>query len=407
MVSYYCVNILFFSLPHSAVNFYERKGNLTLRIFTENNTIKIRREGIFLCLDGSKADSPSTANVLKTLSNFIKIQCRNFDIPFKMGLLSWDKELEAPPSADFLSSNTISKRGRFITPLAEDMFSLLEEKAYDLIIVASDTIYDLEDWRNEISSRFNMIYERNLKDLEQKTQLQWEEEFLNTVFNFQIDKVALSFDDSLPYSFPNDFRIKIIGGKTILEKECKSRLVDIELKTCGTRKEARFILDTCNSSVERHIENTLPEVCLIDNEFDDNQKGIFLSALEDYKRREPAHQCPLCQCKHKFSRAFICSQQKSSTQIFATESVIFREIESKRREDARYVVFHSVNGKVCWRVAEKPVICVNSNNLVVMPDEGSVSCVKISDRVEVIPCGELHRGLFSSPDGEIYVLRLR
>ena len=96
-------------LPHSAVNYYERKGNLTLRIFTENNTIKIRREGIFLCLDGSKADSPSVANVLGTLSNFIKIQCKNFDIPFKMGLLSWDRELEATPSADFLSSNTISK----------------------------------------------------------------------------------------------------------------------------------------------------------------------------------------------------------------------------------------------------------------------------------------------------------
>lgn len=372
-----------------------------MRVCIENNIIRIRRNGLFLCIDGN-----SWGNYWIWLYEFIKFQCEDFDIPFKIGLLSWDKEVEGFPNEVFLSLNNIQKKGRFITPLVEGIFSKLREKDYDIIILSSDKIYDLNDWHDEISSKFNKEYRYNLRDFEQKTREQIEETLLSELFNFEINDVTLYFEDGLCYEFPDGFLLKIEKGKFVLTKNFKKRHVEINLKTCGLKKDTKFVLEACNLKIESRIGNSLVEPVYIDKEFDQNKRKIFLNSIEEYMKKKFEHDCPLCKTKHMFSKAFMCDQQ-SSTRLFSTECIIFNEIEAERRMDSKFVAFYHKNNRVYWGLLNQPVVYINNNEFIVGPENGKIFYVRISDKFDIFEFKEIHRGLYYYPDGVIYILNLR
>lgn len=358
-------------------------------------------------LDGSKTGVPPVSNLCKRLHSFIKSQCRSFDIDFKLVLLSWDKELDKIPDEDFLSSKNISKRGRFITPLVEDIFYKLREKKYDLIILSAGKIYDWEDWQDEINTIFNRVHFLNPDDLEQKAPIQLENELIESIFDFKIDKIIISFKDSLCYDFPNGFNLNIEEGKLILTKDFDSRLVNIDLKPCGLKDELQFIVEACNLKTGGYIKNTQPEVISINNRFENKEEQIFLDSIKVYNEKIFEHYCLICQNNHKFTKAFICNRQKSPTRLFATECLIFEEIEAGRKTDSRYVVFRQSEGKLHWQVFGKPVLCLKGKEFIVTPDDGRISYARISDRLEVFELHEIHKGLFYHPDEGIYILTFR
>jgi hypothetical protein len=369
-----------------------------LRTFLEEGGIKLRREGLFLCLDGSARSS-----LWEGLYSFIKAQCRSFDVPLKIGILSWDKELNAPPEEDFLLSNTISKRGKFITPLMEEIFSKLEQKDYDLLIISAGRIYDWEDWQDDINVTFNRVYTYDLNRLEQMPQMELEEILLKEIFNFKISSISLYLESGVSYGFSSDFKLDIGKDKFILSKEFNSTFADIDLKTCGSTKETKCRLKAGGYEMELQLKNIAPEKIFIDSQLEDTDAKIFLNAVKSYKKKVFEHFCPLCQNVHRFSGPFLCDYQRIPSRLFAEEALIFNQIEAARRTESKYVVFQCKKDKVYYHLSDNAVICIDENKFIALSENKKINFIKISEKIEINEIEEIYKGLFYYPDEDIFV----
>jgi hypothetical protein len=373
-----------------------------MRIFVEDNRVlKIRREGIFLCLDASAQD-----NLWEGLYDFIKTKCRSLDIPFKIGFFSCDREFEKLPSEDSLLSNNFAKKGRFITPLMEDLFSGLKDKNYDLLVLAAGKIYDWDDWRDEINSKFNSIYSYSLKSLSQMNQSQLEEMLIADIFGFKIGDIKISFEDGIVYEFPDEFKISFLKNRCVLTGKFENHSTDVPLKTYGPSGKTNFLINIGDTVVKLSIKDTLSERDTIDKKLGENDAASFLSIVEGYKEKEFEHLCPLCQNKHKFSKAFICNQQQSQSQLFAAESVVFSAIETERLADSKYAVFWPKGNKVYYRLFSRSVICPVPGEFIIIADSSSVATLRITQKCEFRELEAIHKGLFYYPDKGVYILKL-
>ncbi len=373
-----------------------------MKIYVEDNIIKIRKEGLFLCLD-----SRSYSKLWEDLYDVIKTQCGKFDIPFKIGLLNWDEELQRIPDELFILSNYISERGRFITPLVERVFPELDNKDYDLLLLSSEKIYDIEDWQDEIQSKFNKLFLMNPEDLDKKTRVQLEEQLFKTVFDFRIDKVALSMEDSICYDFSDGFEIKLKEGKFIMTKDYDDQLVDIHLKTCGVTEDAVITVSTASLTVHVNINHTKFSVNPNFSKFDDEQTILFHNTIDNYKKGEIKHYCHRCKQNHDFAKAFVCNKHNKLSPFTASEYIMFDNIETERKADSRYAIIYYKDNGIYYKVIKEPVCYLKDGEFIAVADQGNIYYIRIFDKIKMVEFQEIYDKLYYSSDGDIYILVLR
>jgi len=367
-----------------------------MRILVENNTIKIRREGIFLCLDGSRR-----SNWWDSLYQFLDAQSKNLDIPLKMGLLSWGEVLNGIPDQRFLDSRKISRRGRFITPLVESVFQVIAPKEYDLVIFAEEDPYDLKDWDSDFSKVFNRIYMLKESALGNTGQ-EMEDALIKMLFDAKLDQLLLRFDSSLPYEFNEGFRLNLEQGKLSLVNNIGSGKADVELKVCSPKKDSTVIV---NDAFQFDLPSTWPELVTPKRTLGgQGEVDTFLAALNCYKSGQNEHHCPLCGKPHVFKKAFTCSKQRDPAKTFSQESLIFTQI-GKQATETRFVVFRVVDSSVTWEAFDLPVIRVQDRGFVVIPGVGKAAYAEMSKQVQFQDATEVFTNLYSLPN-QFYLLKI-
>jgi len=374
-----------------------------MKISVDNNNIIIRREGILWCLD------PLISDFQKGLYGFLKTQTSNFDISLKICLLGWQQELDEFPTKKFITSNNIQNRGRFITPVVECVFSNLNEKDYDLLIIYNDLPLDFDDWQDELNFKFNKIYLLNFKELKTKTQEQWENELRDLIFDFKIGEINLSFENCIPYEFPKEFKLNINQKSLLLTNKldiCKS---NIELKICsGNRNIEIFMNHDDGKNTKLNFRNSKPEPILFENEFGKDQAKLFVESVCDYKNENYVHECPLCQTKHEFTNAFICNKIKDSKRLFANESIIFKEINDLMDSDSKNVLFKYMDGRIYWSIINKSVIPITNKNFIIIPENDKIYYIQDINFLEFSEFEKIHKGLYYyKMDKNLYIFILK
>lgn len=373
----------------------------------QGNKIKIRREGIFLCLDGSAENIQDIENSWKRVYEFIRKKCSVFDIPLKLGMLGWENELSGLPDNQFHAKHFLQHRGRFITPVLEKQWTALQKTKFDLLLLSSEKIYDWDDWQEEIEKRFNKVHILDPHELNQMTQLDIEEWMSKRFFNFKIHHVSITLNECFCSHLPEGFKIKIRNGKCELyNNDFNNQRIDIVLSVFGVQNKGSFTLNACHFTVKGPIQYTPAEIVAIDKTLSDSDKILFKHAISQYQKEEHEHDCPLCSAAHRFKNALICSEKKSLTRLFSTESLIFDQIEKRRTERTKHVLFWERDDNLYWEIFEKPILCIAKNKFIIVPDDGVISYIKLSSGMEIFDLKKIHNKLYNYSDNNMYILKI-
>lgn len=374
-----------------------------MKVVFDDNRIKIRKdEGVVLVLDRGDGISPE-------LYEIVRDQARELDIPFKLGALSCKKELTTEGINGL--NQKIQNRGRFIAPLMEGFFQQLPDRGYDLIILHSGCVYDLEDFSKEITVRFSRVIVKDINEQNNRTLEQWREIFKNEVFNFSIDDISLYFSaPAVPYEWSNDFTLSldIKQRQFVLTRIIKEgvRKVDIELKMRGRGKSdiANIEIEANSSRFKGSLKNDKtfiePQWKLLSK--DDTE--IFNRHIEKYKRSEFVIYCPLCNRQHKFERPFYCSEQTGDilAGAFSEGVVILKSVEEHQ---SGLILFKENDNGIKFLSTDKEILEFEEMRFVFI-SKGSMQVyeVKCNDiSLEIKEAVKIYRNLYELEKGKMYV----
>lgn len=333
-----------------------------MRIHLQDDTLKLRREGIFLCLDGvfwtETVAKGERSDLLENLYEFFEMQCRNFDIPFRMGLLSYDQIIDDISEIEEISEH-LTNRGKFITPLIESIFSQFNDQEYDLIIINSGEIYDYEDWDSHLNSKFNKIQILDADMLVEKIFEDIENQILN-IMDFEVGLVGIKtkIENGIIYDFPNEFKVKIEEPYYIICGNFKESQMDIKLKVYGKEDYSLLEIDANGTYEPISIKNSLFETSILWRKLDENELGVFKSFLD---QDLDEYNCPLCNEEHPFTKAFICERTQGHG-VFTSGRIIFNSVDEKREYNSKYILFLDSDDVVYWKSFEKSVNPVNNDS---------------------------------------------
>lgn len=367
-----------------------------MRVSAEGTKIKLRREGLFLCLDGSQ---PS--GIWENVCHFLDLQSRNYDVSLRYGLLSWGEVLEGAPSREFAKANELALRGRFITPLAESVFKELERDSLDLLIFAEERPFDFQDWVDYFSEIFHKIIQFNEWDLG-NTQHEMEEHLLHKVLDFSIDRVSLRFKGCVPHTFDTDFDIRVRDNEIELVKECGAPKVEFDLVAFSPSGNCSCLL---NDRIELELPSIEPDTMAMDEMISDEREcEAFQEAISGYREGQSEHQCPACGTKHKFIRAFKCGERLKAGVLSTRDSVMFSGVDDVAGS-ARYLVLRPEESCIRWQVLDKPVLYFGEGVFLINTRGGGIKCLKVSENLVLSDPREIFRDLFELPSGLLLLKR--
>lgn len=374
-----------------------------MRCFVEKSSIlKLRQENIFLCFDGS-AWTP----LWKKIFAFLNRQIQQFDIQLTLGILSWGKPLECPPESDFLAQNMLANRGRFLTPLVEEIFPTLERKSYNLFILTSQIVYDFEDWNEELQSFFHRIVFLNPDDLVQKTQVALEDFCIQTFLGTHIQMVSISSPNGLFHGLTDWSKgtVSIENETCVFTQTYDASLVDIPLKVYNSGAQATVCIKTDELMGEFSLRTTRPDFLACEFVLNQVDQEFFLAAIENYRKHHFHHYCPLCKVEHGFnSKALLCPRHKSATGgIFASASLVFTDMEHQRKAASRYLFFQHHQHKIEWSFVNESILYIEATKAIVITESGVFSA-SISDSLSFSPLKMIHKGLFYDEEMKISIL---
>lgn len=370
-----------------------------MKVDFKDNRIKIRKsEGVVLVLD--KGDGISSE-----LYEIVKNQAKELDIPFKLGALSCKKELTNEGIEDL--NQRIQNRGRFIAPLMEDFFQQLPDKGYDLIILHSGCVYDLEDFSRDLTVRFSKVI---IKDINEQTSLtleQWREIFKNEVFNFSIKNVTLYFlSPVVPCEWSDDFTLSVdmAQRRFVLTRITKEgdRRIDTELKIRGKSDIANIEIEVNGSRFKGRLKNDktfiAPEWRLLSEE----DTKIFREHIEEYKKSNFVIQCLLCGQKHKFEKPFFCDKSKDEWKVSSEGKVIFNSMAGHQ---SRLILFQREDNGIKFLLTEKEILEFKDLRFVFM-SKGSMKIydVRCKDTsLEIREAVKVYKNLYELEKDKSYV----
>jgi hypothetical protein len=305
--------------------------------YDDDQNIRIRlAEGIILVLGGWD-------NSYSKLCDAVEKRAKYASLTLRYAALGISGELG---KTEFSSiQERMQDRCRFIAPLVEGLFGTLKDKDYCLIVVHAASILDINDFKQELESKFTSILIIDHKDINKDDLRNARINNLlqiasrNLELRFAADNVPIEWDDRLRLSLNStnmQFSLKP-------RAEQKQDMLDFHVIVRGLEAESKVdvILDgTIFSRVftaERHFKNqgwTWLE---------DDESGILHEHIEQVRGADKLPYCPLCKDKHPFSWPFFCEMAKNDQSLFGQGAMI---IDSLRVPNARYVLIKSYGTKL-------------------------------------------------------------
>ena len=313
-----------------------------MKVDFEGARIKIRRkEGVVLVID-----------IYLDLFKIVKNQARiMMDIPFRIGALSQDKEINENAIQNL--GQIIRNRGRFITPLIEGFFKQLADKECDLILLHSGRIYDLDDYEAELSSKFGRILPKDVIENQNLTDAEWGTLLESEMFNFSIGDIELSINSAVPLEWDSNFVVSLDTSKRqfILKKSTSTndKKMDIYLGIRGMTKEADVEVKVKDLIYSGKVKNNTNFIAPEWKHLSSDDEQIFQIYLKEYKKKKFNMNCPECKTDHEFKKPFYCDK-KSSGRIFSRGTVILKGISSCQKG---FVLFRIDGNKIKYLTSEK------------------------------------------------------
>ncbi len=374
-----------------------------MKFIFDDNRRRIRKyEGVVLVLD--KGDGISFE-----LYEIVKNQAKELDIPFKLGALSYKEELTNKGIEGL--TQKIQNRGRFIAPLMEGFFQQLPAQEYDLIILHSGCVYDLEDFSKEIDDRFHKVI---IKDINKQTHLtlpQWMEIFKNNeVFNFSIDNIALYFlSPAVPYEWSDDFTLSldVAQRRFVLTRIANEgvRRIDTELKTRGNSDIVNIEIEVNGSRFNGRLKNDkifiAPQWRLLSEE----DTKIFKEHIEGYKSSNsviPVIDCPLCPQQHEFKMPFFCDKSKD---VWRTKSEGMVILKSVAKHQSGLVLFQKEDNGIKFLSTEKEILEFEALRFVFV-SKGSAQAYEVRCKdtsLEIKEAAKIYKNLYELEKDKRYV----
>ena len=373
-----------------------------MKFIFDDNRRRIRKyEGVVLVLD--KGDGISFE-----LYEIVKNQAKELDIPFKLGALSYKEELTNKGIEGL--TQRIQNRGRFIAPLMEGFFQQLPAKEYDLIILHSGCIYDLDDFSRELTVRFSKVIIKNINEQASLTLEQWMEIFKNEVFNFSIDNIALYFlSPAVPYEWSGDFTLSLDVAQrrfvlTRIAKECV-RSIDTKLKTRGNSDEVNIEIEVNGSKFNGRLKNDKIFIAPQWRVLSEEDTKIFKEHIEGYKSSNsviPVIDCPLCPQPHEFKMPFFCDKSKDKWRTKSKDMVI---LTSVAKHQSGLVLFQKEDNDIKFLSTEKEILEFEALRFVfVSKGSAQVYEVRCKDTLlEIKEAAKIYKNLYKLEKDKRYV----
>lgn len=338
---------------------------LNYDILSTNNRIILKRNtGIVLILENFTKFQKSIYQYLKSISF-------KYNIPFKVGILSYPYEINDETFESI--SEELQNKEKFIAPIIDGFFVSLENKKYDLVIFNSKKIYDLDDFSEEISSKFNRIF---IETINNNCEEQGIPEMISRkIFDFSFKQISITpllpavpveWDDELTLDIENkkaSLSLKKIG----FDQTSKSEFLVVfrsHLKKIPVNVE----IDSKITEIEVECDTNFAQPLW--KELTDDECEVFKIHIDNYLLENLSELfCPLCNCRHKFDTAFLCKKQRGDILRghLSTGRIIFKSIENNLEKN---LLFQMYQNKVRVLAINKSMFEVEELNFIFNSKQG-------------------------------------
>lgn len=295
-----------------------------MRVFCENKHIKIKRDkGIVLVLE-------DFTDVQQNIYKYFKSETNRLQIPLKVGLLGYPDEINEQNFENLCDKS--KNKVKFIAPLIEEFFQKLKDKEYNLVIFFVDKIYDLNDFQEELSAKFDKVIIKKVENHFNPREI-----FTDSSENiFDLDLTGIKIyplASAVPYEWDEELTADIEKNKIYL------KLKDSNLRQ-ALKLDLFVVFRSYHDKIPIKIETSLQEYQIeieCDTRFinpnwkelSQDESELFSNHIQKYLSGEKTKLfCPLCICEHYFHMAFVCKKQKGDILhgTFSTGKIIFKSI---------------------------------------------------------------------------------
>lgn len=339
-----------------------------------NGTFQIRRQGLVVCVSATGMGPRA-----QTACEFLALQARDKDVPFKLCLPGWPEELEEFPDESFLRSNRIGERGRFITPVVEGFFSQLPAGEFDLFVLSEPEDYcDWEELLNVVFNQVHLLPEERLSG----TTAEMENRLALLTRGRPLERVELSFSLGIPWMFPADWKVGLGEESLMLSTETRSARLDFEVKACGPERNVAFSLSFMDTSHVMEVETLWPQELPFSGVLKAEESRFMEEALRGFRSGSREHHCPRCGEKHCFPNTFRCDKSTTGPGMLRRRPLVFESMGVAAGE-CRYLLFTKSAKETRWAAVERAVTRLEGDLFLVIPSEGLPACQRVGE-----PAGE-------------------
>lgn len=366
-------------------------------------TITPREEGIILIIDGGNNKALA---IVKAIYDEIQSQTKEYNISFKLGVLSYGNELFSVSELDQLN---MGKKGRFITPLVDGFFQDVKDKEFDLLILYSGMIYDYSDWEKFLFSKFNNVYppidvEKELKTKTHSDLSDLKDGLISKLFGRVIDEALINFDSqSVPCHFSENLLLQFDPDKRVfclrypkIKEDTLSKKVTIEIWARSYKDESSFMAQVGGAKFDGKIRNdkfTQPVYKSLPHEDLEIFKN-HMDVLQRANNTEIKTYCPLCQKDGTFYKPFFCQSKRR---------YILDLVDSLAKEKQKMFLF--INREFKLLLSPREILEYEEGKFVFVGSEEKVyeiKCIKNDFVVKELP--RSFHSLYKMEDGGFVML---
>ena len=293
--------------------------------------------------------------------------------------------------------------------LIEGFFQQLPDKKYALIVLHSGRIYDLDDFKIELSSKFERIIIKDINENQNLTTAEWRALFESEIFDFSIGDIELSLNFAVPLEWDDNFEVSLDTSKRqfILKKSVSTndKKVDIHLATRGMTKDADVEVKVNGLIYSGKVKNNTNFMAPQWKHLSSNDKHLFVMHLKEYKKSNFNVECPSCHKKHTFEKPFFCSEQSGDILLgqLTQGASILKDLSSCHKG---FVLFRYDGKEIKYLTSEKEVLeCEDLRFIFVSKNNNhpyDVKCGK--DSLEIVEARKIHANLYELGEDRIVYL---